>query len=404
MLQTPLLDRLLAHAVIEPNHHAEALALLHGEGVDAEPFDTLGSGLFWLLDQNILTDDDIAAIGRLADSQAAFPTNQTRKQALAEFDVIAGAVAQTQTKAYRKAFWRARFPGPSWRWLVTIVVVVSALVWIAVVPDAVPACTDTQVAKTLRISLFQAMTRVRTANPLATARSPGPNMLLAEFKDVRELGYIKAERARACEATLHAGDESSPMTYVIRGDEPGKTTVSTGNDRMVRARFSLVDQDGKLPELGLPPGQANLQSALAAGVRALEAGAAQRGPGSAARARQEAAIADAQAGVPGAKPAESAETIGPILPLANCEAQRREVYRCRVLMPYRDRLMHAIGRSVSQVLEGEFDVVREGEVWRVADGFPQQYLDATVRARVAEMAGDEAAARLEQIQQERPRR
>jgi len=398
LLQTPLLDRLLSHAVIGPNHHAEALALLHGEDVDAEPFDTLGAGLFWLLDQNILTDDDIAAIGSLADSQAAFPTNQTRKQALAEFDAIAGAVAKTQSKAYRRAFWQASFPGPSWRWLVTIVVVMSALVWIAVVPDAVPACTDTQVAKTLRISLFQAMTRVRTANPLATARSPGPNMLLAEFKDVRELGYIKAERARACEATLHAGEESSPMTYVIRGDESGKITVSTGNDRMVRARFALVDQDGKLPELGLPPGQANLQLALAAGVRALEA---QRGPRSAAHARQEAAIADAQAGVPGAEPAE---TIGPILPLANCEARRREVYRCRVLMPYRDRLMHAIGRSASQVLEGEFDVVREGEVWRVADGFPQQYLEATVRARVAEIAGDEAAARLERIQQERPRR
>ena len=104
--------------------------------------------------------------------------------------------------------------------------------------------------------------------------------------------------------------------------------------------------------------------------------------------------------MPGAEPAE---TIGPILPLANCEARRREVYRCRVLMPYRDRLMHAIGRSASQVLEGEFDVVREGEVWRVADGFPQQYLDATVRARVAEMAGEEAAARLARIQQERPR-
>jgi hypothetical protein len=398
LLQTPLLDRLLSHAVIEPNHHAEALALLHGEGADAEPFDTLGTGLFWLLDQNILTDDDIAAIGSLADSQAAFPTNQTRKQALAEFDVIAGAVAKTQSKAYRRAYWRARFPGPSWRWLVAITVVVSALVWVAVAPDAVPACTDTQVAKTLRISLFQAMTRARTANPLATARSPGPNMLLAEFKDVRELGYIKAERARACEATLHAGDESSPMTYVIRGGEPGKTTVSTGNDRMVRARFALVDQDGKLPELGLPPGQANLQLALAAGVRALEA---QRGPRSAARVRQEAAIADAQAGVPGAEPAE---TIGPILPLANCEARRREVYRCRVLMPYRDRLMHAIGRSASQVIEGEFDVVREGEVWGVAEGFPQQYLDATVRARVAEMAGEEAAARLERIQQERPRR
>lgn len=156
LLQTPLLDRLLSHAVIESSHHAEALALLHGEGVDA--------------------------------------------------------VARTQSKASRRAFWRARFPGPSGRWLVAIIVVVSALVWVAVVSDAVPACTDTQVAKTLRISLFQVMTRVRTANPLATARSPGPNMLLAEFQDVRELGYIKAERARACEATLHAGDESSLMT------------------------------------------------------------------------------------------------------------------------------------------------------------------------------------------------
>lgn len=399
LLQTPLLDRLLSHAVIESNHHAEALALLHGEGVDAEPFDTLGSGLFWLLDQNILTDDDIAAIGRLAESQAAFPTNQTRKQALAEFDVIAGAVAMTQSPAYRKAFWRAKFPGPSWRWLVAIIGVVSALVWIAVVPDAVPACTDTQVAKTLRISLFQAMTRARTANPLATARSPGPNMLLAEFKDVRELGYIKAERARACEATRYVGDVSTPMTYVIRGDEPGKTTVSTGNDRMVRARFALVDQDGKLPELGLPPGQANLQSAMAAGVRALEAGAAQRGPRSAARAQQDAASADARAGVPGAEPA--ADTIGQILPLANCEPQRRGLYRCRILMPYRDRLMHAIGASQWQLIEGEFDVVREGEGWRVADSFPQQYLDAIQRARVSEMAGSEAAEKLEQIQKHR---
>jgi hypothetical protein len=105
--------------------------------------------------------------------------------------------------------------------------------------------------------------------------------------------------------------------------------------------------------------------------------------------------------VPGAEPVD---TIGEILPLANCEAQRRGLFRCRVLMPYRDRLMHAIGRAPWQVIEGEFDFVREGEGWRVSDGFPQQFLDATVRARVAEMAGKEAAAQLERIQQERPPR
>lgn len=397
-LQTPLLDRLLSHAVIEPAHHAEALALLHGEGADAEPFDNMGAALFWLLDQNILTEDDIATIGSLVESQAAFPTNQTRKQAAAELDVILAGLAKTHSAAYRRAFWRKKFPGPSWRWLAAIVVVVSTLVWLAVRPEVVAACTDKQVAKTLRLSLFQAMTQARMANPLATARSPGPNMLLAEFKDVRELGYIEAERARACEAMLQVGDASTPVTYVIRGDEPGKTTVSTGNDRMVRARFALVDKDGKLPALGLPPGQANLQSALAAGVRALEAGAAQRGPRSAARARQEAASADARAGVPGAEPAD---TIGQVLPLANCEAQRREIYRCRVLMPYRDRLMHAIGRAEMQLMEAEFDFVREAEGWRVAEGFQKQYLDAIVRARMAEMTGEASAARLEQIQKER---
>ncbi|MCG2604448.1 MAG: hypothetical protein KBO60_15350 [Achromobacter sp.] len=64
--------------------------------------------------------------------------------------------------------------------------------------------------------------------------------------------------------------------------------------------------------------------------------------------------------------------------------------------------MSAIGRADWQVFEGDFEFLQEGDAWRVGEPFTRQYMDAVVRGRVAELKGDEAAARLEQIQRQRP--
>ncbi|QEI05355.1 hypothetical protein FXN63_05490 [Pigmentiphaga aceris] len=395
VLPTPLLDRLWADAVILPAHHEAAIARLQGSGAGSEPYANLGEALFWLLEQGILSNGDIEVMGNLAQPQAAFPTNATRRQALVEFDSMLQRLATSYDKAHRRAFWQAVLPGPKWLWAVLGVAIVAGGLWYVLPPSQPPACNDAAVAKQLKVGLFQATIRQQTANPLLSAQTPAPNMLLAELRDVRELGYIVAERARACEASVQMGSQSRSMAYVVSLTESGATQLSAGDDRLTRARFGLV-KDGKLPELGMPIGQADLQRALSDGVKKIQAQAGLRGPRSAARVQErEGQHKNAQ------NAGERADTVIQVLPLGNCEAGQGGHYRCPVMMQYRDHLLAAIGRSERQILEGDFDFVREGDAWRVADVFPQQYRDATMRGRVGEIAGDEAAEKLKQIQDRR---
>lgn len=261
----------------------------------------------------------------------------------------------------------------------------AGIAWWLFAPAATPLCDDPQVQKTIRISLFSAYNQERIRNPL-TAGAASADALNARFSDIKEIGYIKAERSRGCTATLKAGDASATMAYTIGPNENGDILVQGADPRIVRTRYGQVDKNGKVIDMGQPAGAARLTAAFQEAVDDYD-----RQPQNLARqARRE--REQQRRGLP---PEADPRSVRSIMPLGNCKQTAPSLWSCRMQAEYRDRLLSAIGRSDWQVLEGDFDFVQHGNVWRVSDEFPRQYLYSIVRGRVDEMVGSEAAAKLE---------
>lgn len=387
---TPLLDRLLADGVIGQDHHEAARRRL-GDAA-AEPWTTLGEALFWLVDEGIVSDAELGAMGELSVTEGAFAGNATRRQALAEMDALMQRKLQDYERQSRQAVLRAAFPGPRWVWLGGAAVAAVTVAWYLFAPASPPQCDDANVQKTLRASLFTSRIQQMSRNPLAGGAAPA-DLYLATFSDVREVGYIKPERSRGCSATLKVGEAASTLAYTIGPNAKGEMMIASADPRVVRARYGQLDDAGRPRDVGQPAGALRLAAAFEQGVAAFDQGTAGEARKAAyARQRERMGL-----------PAETdTRTVRNVQPLGDCKDLGGGKWSCRLLAEYRDRLLSAIGRADWQVFEGDFDFVREGEGWRVGEAFTRQYMDAIVRGRVAELKGDEAAARLEQIQRQRP--
>lgn len=387
---TPLLDRLLADGVIRPDHHAAARQRL-GEGA-AEPWTSLGEALFWLVDEQIVSDEDLAAIGELSVTEAAFAGNATRRQALAEMDALMQRKLEEYERQVRQVALKRAFPGPRWAWLGGGVIAVAAAGWYLFAPASPPQCDDADVQKTLRASMFTSRIQQMSRNPLAGGAAPA-DLYLATFADVKEVGYIKPERSRGCTATLKVGEAVSSLAYTIGPNAKGEMMIAGADPRVVRARYGQLDASGKPRDVGQPAGAVRLAAAFEQGVAAFD----QTSRGEARKAAYE-----RQRQRMGLPPETDTRTVRNVQPLGDCKELGGGKWSCRLQAEYRDRLLSAIGRADWQVLEGDFDFVRDGDTWRVGETFTRQYMDAIVRGRVAELKGDEAAAQLEQIQRQRP--
>ncbi|CUI85618.1 hypothetical protein [Achromobacter dolens] len=387
---TPLLDRLLADGVIRPDHHAAARQRL-GEG-GAEPWTSLGEALFWLVDEHIVSDEDLAAIGELSVTEAAFAGNATRRQALAEMDALMQRKLEEYERQVRRVALKRAFPGPRRAWLGGGVIAVAAAGWYLFAPATPPQCDDADVQKTLRASLFTSRLQQMSRNPLAGGAAPA-DLYLATFSDVNEIGYIKPERSRGCTATLKVGEATSVLAYTIGPNDKGEMMIAGADPRVVRARYGQLDADGKPRDVGQPAGAARLAAAFEQGVAAFD----QLARGAARKAAQ-----DRQRERMGLPAETDTRAVRNIQPLGDCKDLGGGRWSCRLQVEYRDRLMSTIGRADWQVFEGDFEFLQEGDAWRVGEPFTRQYMDAIVRGRMAELKGDEAAARLEQIQRQRP--
>ncbi|CAB3623909.1 MAG: hypothetical protein J0I68_30620 [Achromobacter sp.] len=390
IVSTPLLDRLLTDGVIRQEHHDAARQRL-GDAT-AEPWSTLGEALFWLVDEHIVSDEDLAAIGELSVTEVAFASNATRKQALAEMDALMQRKLEEYERQIRQVALKRAFPGPRWAWLGGGAIAVAAAAWYLFAPATPPQCDDGDVQKTLRASLFTSRLQQMSRNPLAGGVAPA-DLYLATFSDVKEVGYIKPERSRGCTATLKVGEAASALAYTIGPNDKGEMMIAGADPRVVRARYGQLDADGKPRAVGQPAGAARLAAAFEQGAAAFD----ELTRGAARKAAQ-----DRQRERMGLPPETDTRTVRNIQPLGDCKDLGGGRWSCRLQGEYRDRLMSAIGRADWQVFEGDFEFLQEGDAWRVGEPFTRQYMDAVVRGRVAELKGDEAAARLEQIQRQRP--
>ncbi|MES2247460.1 MAG: hypothetical protein V4645_09275 [Pseudomonadota bacterium] len=386
---TPLLDQLLANHIIDQATHDAAKQKLEELALPREPFDALGSGLFWLLENEIVSAESIDELARLSEQEqeGAFAANSIRKQAVAEF---LAHFAALQRASFERQFWSDIFPGPRWAWLTGGAAVIVFAGWFFLAPDATPSCEDERVAGALRRAL------VEVAFGDSSRRWPGTaedrsNLLLARFTHIKEIGYIKAERSRGCTATLSMEDSSLPIAFTVGPEQGSKEIlVRAGDQRVIEAKYGRANKDGTLPTFGAPIGKAQLSAAFSSGVEAFEKKTA---PINASALKE----MERRRGIdPDRKTVQSVE------PLADClVVEPDKKYACRLQVQYIDRAMAILGKSEVQVVQGDFDFVKQGAGWAVSDNFSRQYLDAVVRGRLGALKGDEAARKLEEIQKNR---
>lgn len=385
-----LLERLRADGVIRPDQHAAALE--RRGVVSTESWSTLGEALLWLVDEGIVSDVDLDDIGEMTVSEAAFASNATRRQALDEMYALRERKLDERIRQARQAAYKAAFPGPRWAWLGGGAVAVVSAAWFVLAPASPPQCGDAGVQRTLRTSMFS--TSVQHMARRASGGGPPPSdLLLATFTNVKEVGYIKAERSRGCSATLKVGDIAAPVAYIIGPNDKGDMMVSGANPRVVSVRYGQYGPAGKSQDVGRPAGATQLIAAFERGVAAFD----ERTQNAASRE-----AFDRQRKRMGQSPDTDTRSVRNISPLGDCKGLGPDRWSCRLQAEFRDRLMSAIGKSDWVVIEGDFDFVRKGTAWMMDDNFARQYTDAIVRGRVAQMKGDEAAAKLEEIQRQRP--
>lgn len=381
---TPILDALLAGHVIDAAQHAAAKLKLQSTPHSTEPFNDLGAGLYWLMEHEIMSVDQLSDLERDAQQDAAFASNATRQEALDGFAVLLDTVTEAQDKKWRSQFWREVFPGPPWMWLGGAVAVLALGAWYFLTPAVPPACNDAEVQKSLRISLFTTQTKL----PRLPTGADQPNLLMSRFEGIQQLGYLKAKRARGCLATLVLEDAKRPFAYTIGPDASGKEMrVQGGDSRVIRARYARADADGNPIDLGAPIGPVQLEAAFMAGVAEVESRIPLLNATNMLRKMN-----------PKNSPVTKVNTVRSVQPLANCQAPVAGQYTCRVLLEYHDPMLQAIRGTDMVVVEGDFNFVQDGAAWRVADDFQQRYLDTTLRGRVGELKGSAVANQLEEIQ------
>jgi hypothetical protein len=195
--------------------------------------------LVWLLETELFTDDDLDMLDRTHVEELAFATNATRKRTIDEFLAITqDAVAARRHKLMRQ-FWAQLLPGPRWAWMVGVRGVFVFAAWYTFAPAGTPACGAVDVKRNIASGLFEAYNKQGHFFDRSEKRL---NMLGAELNDVKEVGYVDAERSRGCSATLEVDDVQMPVAYTVGPGRDGSGLwVAGGDPRVIGAKHRIVD-------------------------------------------------------------------------------------------------------------------------------------------------------------------
>lgn len=359
---SPILDRLLAGGVIDQAIYEAARDKLREQG--AEPFSTLGGGLDWLEEEEVLSFEQMIEIEAKADADEGFTSNAVRRQAVDEYnqDLELELALLQQQKA---TTWRGKLA-----WGLGCAALLGAAGWYFLTPPLVPRCEASVVKKSIHESLWSAQAHMMSRKPSASAPVAG-NLRNLKLEQVKELGYIKTERTRGCVAVLVAGEERAPIAYEVKG-KGEDIFVMGGDESLLRARYAQLNSDGVLPELGKPLGREGVRQALQKGVLDYS--------------KLGGSVADALVRMQGAA-GQPESALGEVLPLNDCAQGAGGVWSCKLMVQYRDPFMVAIGKEDRLLLEGEFGFVQDGKDWRPADNFKKQFATALVQSRLMLMKG-----------------
>ncbi|UJB33368.1 hypothetical protein [Chromobacterium sp. Beijing] len=290
---SPILDRLLAGGVIDQAIYEAARDKLREQG--AEPFSTLGGGLDWLEEEEVLSFEQMIEIEAKADADEGFTSNAVRRQAVDEYNQdleLELALLQRQ----KATTWRGKLA-----WGLGSAALLGAAGWYFLTPPLVPRCEASVVKKSIHESLWSAQAHLMARKPSSSAPVAG-NLRNLKLEQVKELGYIKTERTRGCVAMLVVDEERAPIAYEVKG-KGEDIFVMGGDERLLRARYAQLNSDGVLPELGKPLGREGVRQALQKGVLDYS--------------KLGGSVADALARMQGAA-GQPESALGEVLPLNDC--------------------------------------------------------------------------------------
>lgn len=376
---------LLEEGLIDEAQHAAALQARPVDVAFASP----AAALAWMVAVAELIDGEQWQALH-AGSTAERPA---RQQILSEADQLLDALSeasheashQASHQAAASAFWRGVFPGPPWLWIGGALLAVGAAAWYLVVPSSAPECNSSQITRTVNAMLFTTHIRLRSDVMRGGQNLPDS---APRLKDVREVGYAKADRVRGCLGSLEYGEDVKPYAFTIQPGGAGKSAeqrdaffVAGATPRIVEARFGGIDAEGRFAQQAEPIGRANLEQALRAGVEAFNSS-----PNNAAANRLLQSVMGQRNRQ---RRAEAADTdrqreIAEVEPLAPCRVEAAgERCVCRLLVERNDPLLKAMGRAGSHLIEADFTFEREagGSQWRVSEEFPREFSEAIAQAR-----------------------
>jgi hypothetical protein len=288
----------------------------------------------------------------------------------------AGAIAQQALALLKQDSSNTRavlkdilFPGPpGWRYL-GLPLILAAASWFIFHRPAVPSCGDphtvVMIERMARNAYTQSSTLTRLLGEDATT-------LAATLHDVKEVGYISADRIRGCVGKLHFGELKMPFAFTIAGFRDGDDEGMSYNPAqvaVVQARFGHDVTTGAETGLAAPVGREAANLAFRAGVAALH-GPGLAGPVAGSAKKVETAASD---------DADRAREVAELEPLGPCRAVTGDTrYACPLLIEWNNPARSPFGKRPAVVLKGDFTFERDakGKPWRTGATLANEMMQA----------------------------
>ena len=264
-------------------------------------------------------------------------------------------------------------------WAAAIPVVIAAGFGVTRWLGSTPLCTADSTKKALMWIGFKSEMELKRKMPALLLKDNSHAAMT--FENESEVGYDDSDSSRGCTAIAKSGDDTSRVGYVIRPSKEGKNEfeVRTYPYEYVTARYSPA---GLNKLLGAPLGRQAIHDAMMKGVSGIDG-------------RVKSVSPNYGKPSPGSdEPMTMESSVIGVMPAADCRAIDARQYACPVLIDYKDPLLEAIGAMPFVQLKGEFAFARDGDGWKVADGFDQKFLETLVNGRVRNVFGPDVADKM----------
>ncbi|SCK08572.1 hypothetical protein [Vogesella sp. LIG4] len=343
------LEWLLSSGLISQDDFERVKEALQSPDSENIVFRNDGEMLYWMRQKGLLDEKILASI----NEQSREPTKQGEH---------ARCIVQDYDKAKSEAdrfiiFWIKL--GLSIGLGVPLILVAVGFSW-SYWKDSRPlTCDDTRVVDLISGSMkmkyiSQQILRSGSEN-INTANNFG-------VKVVKELGYVKNERATGCIGKLVTNDGAIDVAYEVSRDD-ANFYVHPASEEYLIEKYKRLNEDGVLPVYVSPAGVADIKAVILKEVDNFEVPVIQ------------ALVGNTN---------DDVSAVRDILLKKDCSRQGDQ-WTCDVLFDYRDPMLALVKGGGWNVVHAKLDFVRQGKSLIAAAAFREQLIKAVAVARIAAM-------------------